>query len=490
MAKPYRSGKDVWSVRVRKGGIDQLLSGHPSPTAAAKAAKEFLQGLETKGQPLGFGPHATILAQALSDWGLQRLPFLKSAPQMQRRINRYLRLAELPELVLEPAPTADSDTDNPTVSKPGRRKKPKARLRHFVVRAQEEHERDSERRIVSSLKGHRAKLAKKTESSDRVRCRLANMRVADITRHDVQQLVDAMRTEEAGVGTLQQEQALLRAFFYHAEKKWNWSAPARNPATALELPAVDNARNRVMTEEEEQRLLAALRTARNRQATLVIRMLIETAMRCGEPLEHAFWGNMDWSRSVLQLDDAKAGAREVPLSPRAIELMHELHGVGPRHPAEPIVQVSYEALKRVWTRACERAEIYDLVIHDLRHTAATRLALRTGNPFLVKKQTGHKTWSQLMRYVHISADDVVHVWKELQPSPETGAPAAETQVASDVAAGSGDALAVADGTEAQEARTHGANVVSVDFGSRRRVGSVLDEPVAVDAGRRLTGDSR
>ena len=78
---------------MRKGSIDKLLSGQPSTTAAAQAAKEFLHGLETKGKPLGLGPHATTLAQALSDWGLQRLPFLKSAPQMQRRINRYLRLS-------------------------------------------------------------------------------------------------------------------------------------------------------------------------------------------------------------------------------------------------------------------------------------------------------------------------------------------------------------------------------------------------------------
>lgn len=478
MAEPYRSGKNTWSLRSRKGGEDYLISGQPSARAAKQAERDYLNGLEAKGKPLGLGPHATTLAQAMSDWGLQRLPFLKSAPQLQRRINRYVRLADLPELVLEPAPDDGADGDDPAVSKPGRRKRSKARRRYFVVRVQEEHERDGERRIVNSLKGHRAKLAKKTASSDRLRRRLANMRVADITRHEVQQLIDAMRTEEAGVGTLQQEQALLRAFFYDAEEKWNWSAPARNPATALDMPAADNARDRVMTDDEERRLLSALSTARNRQATLVIRMLVETAMRCGEPLEHASWGDVDWNRCVLRLDDGKAGAREVPLSPRAVELLHELHGVGPRHPAEPIVRLSYPALTKVWTRACERAQIYDLVLHDLRHTAATRLALRTGNPFLVKKQTGHKTWSQLARYVNISADDVVKVLKDLDTSSEENVAGEAARVPSDVAARSDDACTQPDGNSGLSARRLGENVVEVDFGARQRIDSVPVDPVA------------
>jgi hypothetical protein len=94
----------------------------------------------------------------------------------------------------------------------------------------------------------------------------------------------------------------------------------------------------------------------------------------------------------------------------------------------------------------------------------------------VKKQTGHKTWSQLMRYVNISADDVVEVLKELHASPEVNEPDAASQDASNVAAGSEHALAEADGNEAQDTLRHGANVVSVDFGARQRIDSVSVDP--------------
>lgn len=43
---------------------------------------------------------------------------------------------------------------------------------------------------------------------------------------------------------------------------------------------------------------------------------------------------------------------------------------------------------------------------DRRHTAATRLALRTGNIFVVQTLTGHRTLNQLARYVNVKAGDV------------------------------------------------------------------------------------
>ena len=76
---------------------------------------------------------------------------------------------------------------------------------------------------------------------------------------------------------------------------------------------------------------------------------------------------------------------------------------------DPIVQITYESLKAAWYRACERAGVDGLHMHDLRHTAATRMALKTGNIFLVKALTGHKTLSQLERYVNVKASDVVNV---------------------------------------------------------------------------------
>ncbi|MCV2352642.1 site-specific integrase [Paucibacter sp. B2R-40] len=458
MSKPYKSGKNVWSVRVRKDGVDQLLSGFATYTVASRAANDYIAAMSKQGGPVGLGPRVTLLAQGMSDYALERLIFNKGAPQEVRRFNRYLRAANLPQLVIEPMNEPD-----PVVSVAGQVKDDGPR-QHWVVRLQTIEEQQAGSRIVNSLKSTRARIATKTAGSDRLRARLANLRVFEVTKDDVQKLIDAMRSERAGKGTLQQEQAVIRVVFNYFRDTWNWVEPARNPAIKLKMPVVDNQRSRVLSEEEEARLLPALDRSYNRTAVLMVHLLIETAMRCGEPIEHATWGGMDWNRRVLSLRDSKTGSREVPLSPRAIKLLEELHGVGPHQPDTLILRLSYESLKAVWNRACARAEIKDLHLHDLRHTAATRLALKTGNVFLVKQLTGHKQLSQLDRYVNVSADDVVAVMHR-EPDPQPAPKAASAAPAESVVMNTDAPIeAVA------------SNVVHVSFNRRRSNVIPMGEP--------------
>jgi len=129
-------------------------------------------------------------------------------------------------------------------------------------------------------------------------------------------------------------------------------------------------------------------------------------MRASEPLAHAKWKDVDWDRCILTLGDSKTGGREVPLSPGAIEALKQL-GVG--GPDEPLVRITYEALRGAWNDALKRAGVQDLHLHDLRRTAATRMALKTGNIFLVQALTGHQTIVMAERYMNVLADDVVAV---------------------------------------------------------------------------------
>ena len=56
-----------------------------------------------------------------------------------------------------------------------------------------------------------------------------------------------------------------------------------------------------------------------------------------------------------------------------------------------------------WKRACRKAGITDLRIHDLRHTAGTDLLRKTGNLKLVQKMLRHADIRSTLRYAH--ADD-------------------------------------------------------------------------------------
>jgi integrase len=235
--------------------------------------------------------------------------------------------------------------------------------------------------------------------------------VAEISAYQLQCLIDTLREEGASAATVRLEHAVLRQFFNHAQRTWRWSFDGGNPAIGRKLPTVDNARDRVLTNKEWQTLCESLEETRNPYVPLALGLLLESAMRCSEALVHVTWQDFDEAACLLKLRTAKAGKRNVPLSPGAMCVMHQLrsHALsqGPVNEHERIFKLSYEALKAAWNRACERAGIAGVRLHDLRHTSATRFALElNGNMPVLKIITGHKTDSQLMRYVNIKAEDV------------------------------------------------------------------------------------
>lgn len=394
MAKPYKEGKG-WCIRTQYKGLEYYQSGFATAKAAEKAERTWKGQVDKVGKPHADGPDKTHLAQALQDYALERLPFLKGAEQDARRINTYLRLAGLATIALKPvtAPAAKKDGEA-------------ADTVYFDVWLEAATE---ERRIPKGLAGHRKALLTKTARTEHHRRFLATRWMSDITRQDLQALVCAMRRDRIAPATIQQEKALLSVLFNHARKIWRW-ASLTNQASGLKLPKVKNERNRVLSKKEQHLLEEALADCRNKFAPACITLLTETAMRASEPIDNAQWQHVDWERRVIRLPDSKDGGREVPLSPEAISALKELqaaHAPTQPVPTDPIICITYESLKAAWRRACERAGIKNLRLHDLRHTAATRLALASGNLFLVKALTGHKTLKMVERYVNVNADDVV-----------------------------------------------------------------------------------
>ncbi len=421
-AQPYREGAG-YALRSRYKGNDIYVSGKSTEAAARKAARQRRDAIDAHGAPQGRGPDMTTAAQALQDYAMQRLRFKKGAVQEAVRINNYLRAAHLSTLrvtpldaVLPESGPAAVPTSSP--SKAAKAKKPKTVYFKVTLEPYK-----AERVIANGLHAHRAVQLTKTADARRHRAVLAGRALGAIGRADMQSYMDAMRDEGVAPATMKLEQAMWRGLFNYAFSKWAWASLKDNPATQLEMPPVDNERKRMMSYDEQSLLDAALLDCRNALVAPVVTLLRETAMRASEPLEHARWCDVDWARRVLRLSDGKAGKRDVVLSPVAIQVLRDL---GPGEPDEPIVKITYDALKKGMERACERAGIKNLHLHDLRRTAATRLALKTGNLFLVKALTGHKTDKMAARYMQVGADDVVNVLHAPQEPPQA-VPVAEME---------------------------------------------------------------
>lgn len=359
MAKPFREGKG-WAIRVRTKGYSEYLSGYPTAKKAQDAAAELLFELKRKGVPAKLGPHRTCLAVALQDYARERLPFHKGAEQEARRINAYLRACALPVVVLTKKP------------------RPITGKCYFEVSFCDE----SGRAIPSSLRVHRQEQAERGKKTKKAQARLARKSFADVTAQDMQDLIDVMKTDGYEPATVHLERSLLRVVFNYARKVWRWTEPAINPATGITMPDIDNHRDRVVSNEEWARIVEALNHYPNPYVVPAFALLLETAMRCSEPLVHASWQDVDWSRCILRLSDAKAGWREVPLNPQAISILERLQAIVPScAPDAPVLQTTYEALKKAWRISCQVAGVNGANIHDLRHTAATRYSLEFNGDF-------------------------------------------------------------------------------------------------------------
>lgn len=411
MGKAYRTGDETYSARSRVGGYDLFVSGFSSRKKAKDELDRQVREIKSRGRPHHLGPQRTTLAQALQDFALEHLPDMKGAAQEARRINKYLDACGLQRLQVHPVDknaypvNHDHEPNAAQALSPG-----EVKGLYFVVGLLP---LDSTPSIPQGLAPHRKKLLAKTNDSDAHRQRLAATLVADVVDMDVQDFMRALSRDGLAPASVGLERALLRGFFNYARKTWRWSAPASNPATELKMPKIKNERDRVMSADEERLLDQAIQESRNKLMGPVIALLTETAMRASEPLQHAKWGDVDWGACILRLQDAKTGAREVPLSPKAVEILRSLQ---PGAPHEPIVRISYESLKAGWRRACERAGVKDLHIHDLRHTAATRLALKSGNTYLVQALTGIQDPKVQRRYVNVKASDVVQFLRDEKPN--------------------------------------------------------------------------
>ena len=186
---------------------------------------------------------------------------------------------------------------------------------------------------------------------------------------------------------------------------------ASNPCR-LVVKNRERRRERFLSEEEFRRLGRLLAEAETRKgvsvhAVAAIRLLLLTGCRRNEILTMR-WRDVDLEARELNLVDSKTGARTVPLSPEAVEVLLNI----PRMDGNPYVipgKVRGKHLRNLndpWNLIRKRAGIEDMRLHDCRHSFASRaLALGEGLP-MIGKLLGHARVETTARYAHLARDSV------------------------------------------------------------------------------------
>jgi integrase len=171
-------------------------------------------------------------------------------------------------------------------------------------------------------------------------------------------------------------------------------------------------RVRYLTPEEEQRLREALRSRDERARDYLLPAVITsmlTGLRRGE-LFKLTWGDVD-SRSrqlTVRASTAKAGkTRHVPMNAEVIEILKAWKPDGASD--KDFVFVTPTGLpiispKKAFGALMLAARISDFTWHDLRHTFASKLAMRGVDLLTIKELLGHASVKMTEVYAHLQPD--------------------------------------------------------------------------------------
>lgn len=203
---------------------------------------------------------------------------------------------------------------------------------------------------------------------------------------------------------------VLIKYMFNLAIKWKTPGVNFNPAVGVKLFNANNARERYLTTEEAQRLLAAAENSKNPQLKNIITLLLLTGCRKRELLD-AKWSEFDLDRRIWRISMSKSGkSRHVPLSKAALDVLNQLsrwEGC-PYLVPNPETLKPYSQIHKSWTNVLKSAEIQDFRVHDLRHSCASFMIGANISLFEISKILGHSNTRTTERYSHLSNEKLIH----------------------------------------------------------------------------------
>lgn len=182
---------------------------------------------------------------------------------------------------------------------------------------------------------------------------------------------------------------------------WVESNPVRN----VKKPKPERGRVRFLSDEDRKNLLVRCQADENPYLYTVVVFALLTGARQSE-IMGLQWKDIDFKRRRATFHDTKNGERRsVPLVKQAYDLlnaMSKLRRIDSSYVfARKDGKKPMEIRKR-WEKAVRDAGLEDFRFHDLRHTAASYLAMNGASLLEIADILGHKTLSMVKRYSHLT----------------------------------------------------------------------------------------
>ena len=240
-----------------------------------------------------------------------------------------------------------------------------------------------------------------------------HLRLDSITPLAVEELKGALLKSGLAAATVAKILGQVRGVF---KKLALWGVyTGQIPTNGLQMPKIDNARTRYLTEDEALKLLAAIKK-RSKTWHDIAFLSLYTGMRKGEILDLR-GEHLDFGSGRILVKDAKTGSRIVYMTPEVRSLLMDRAPASPfEHVFRPSRKAASDRISRYsdesFVRAVVECELNDgitdrrhkVVFHTLRHTYCSWLA-KSGVPlYTIGELVGHKSVEMTKRYSHLCPD--------------------------------------------------------------------------------------
>jgi integrase len=208
--------------------------------------------------------------------------------------------------------------------------------------------------------------------------------------------------------------AALSHCFTIAVQEWGWldDSPMRKVRKYKE----SSGRVRFLNDDERKKLLEACEESDNPALYPIVVLALSTGARRDEILSLK-WDQVDIKRGLITFYKTKnKEIKSIPLTGHGLEQVEKLNKV--RHIDTDLLFPGRDRKKPIdprfpWEAALKKAKITGFRFHDLRHTAASYLAMDGATPFEIADVLGHKTLQMTKRYSHLSPQHTAKVVEKM-----------------------------------------------------------------------------
>lgn len=255
--------------------------------------------------------------------------------------------------------------------------------------------------------------AKKDEQLFRLHIgpRFGTLPLDKISRREVALFHNDLRAKGQSSASADHSLKLLRRALNLAVQ---WEFLEKNPLVGIALFNEANGVENYLDDAAVQRLVAVLRTDRNRTVSLLLMFLLSCGARKGSAMQ-AQWCEIEMDNRVWKIPAVNSKSKRsasVPLNDSAMWVLDQLDTRGKseylfvnKRTGKP-----FTSIRTVWRRISKEAKLNNTAnggknvrVHDLRHTFASMLVSAGRSLYQVQQILGHSDPKITMRYAHLSA---------------------------------------------------------------------------------------